>query len=51
MQANVADEVAVSAVFDTAEETFGGVDVVVHAAAIMAWAWSPIWTLTCSIGR
>lgn len=36
VQADVADEVAVSAVFDTAEETFGGVDVVVHAAGIMA---------------
>jgi len=32
VQADVADEVAVSAVFDAAEETFGGVDVVVHAA-------------------
>ncbi|MGW4829358.1 SDR family oxidoreductase [Amycolatopsis japonica] len=34
-QADVADEQAVAAVFDTAEETFGGVDVVVHAAGIM----------------
>lgn len=34
-QADVADEVAVSAVFDAAQETFGGVDVVVHAAGIM----------------
>jgi NAD(P)-dependent dehydrogenase (short-subunit alcohol dehydrogenase family) len=31
VQADVADEVAVSAVFDAAVETFGGVDVVVHA--------------------
>jgi 3-oxoacyl-[acyl-carrier protein] reductase len=36
VQADVADEVAVSAVFDVAEEAFGGVDVVVHAAGIMA---------------
>jgi 3-oxoacyl-[acyl-carrier protein] reductase len=36
VQADVADEVAVSAVFDAAQETFGGVDVVVHAAGIMA---------------
>jgi 3-oxoacyl-[acyl-carrier protein] reductase len=36
VQADVADEVAVSAVFDAAEEAFGGVDVVVHAAGIMA---------------
>ncbi|AGM06744.1 SDR family oxidoreductase [Amycolatopsis keratiniphila] len=34
-QADVADERAVEAVFDTAENTFGGVDVVVHAAGIM----------------
>ncbi len=34
-QADVADERAVEAVFDTAEKTFGGVDVVVHAAGIM----------------
>jgi 3-oxoacyl-[acyl-carrier protein] reductase len=38
VQADVADEVAVSAAFDAAEETFGGVDVVVHAAGIMALA-------------
>jgi 3-oxoacyl-[acyl-carrier protein] reductase len=36
VQADVADEVAVSAVFDAAQETFGGMDVVVHAAGIMA---------------
>jgi 3-oxoacyl-[acyl-carrier protein] reductase len=36
VQADVADEVAVTAVFDAAEQTFGGVDVVVHAAGIMA---------------
>ncbi|WP_199441214.1 SDR family oxidoreductase [Umezawaea beigongshangensis] len=35
VQADVADEVAVSAAFDTAEETFGGLDVVVNAAGIM----------------
>jgi 3-oxoacyl-[acyl-carrier protein] reductase len=35
VQADVADEVAVSAAFDTAEETFGGIDVVVNAAGIM----------------
>lgn len=35
-QADVADEVAVAALFDAAEETFGGVDVVVHAAGVMA---------------
>ncbi|WP_405929843.1 SDR family oxidoreductase [Streptomyces griseus] len=37
-QADVADEVAVAALFDAAEETFGGVDVVVHAAGVMALA-------------
>jgi 3-oxoacyl-[acyl-carrier protein] reductase len=35
VQADVADEAAVAALFDTAEQTFGGVDVVVHAAGIM----------------
>ena len=35
IRADVADEVAVAAMFDTAEQTFGGVDVVVHAAGIM----------------
>lgn len=34
-QADVADENAVSTVFDLAEKTFGGVDVVVHAAGTM----------------
>jgi 3-oxoacyl-[acyl-carrier protein] reductase len=37
-QADVADETAVSAVFDRAESEFGGVDVVVHAAGIMPLA-------------
>ncbi|HEV7789905.1 MAG TPA: SDR family oxidoreductase [Pseudonocardia sp.] len=37
-QADVADETAVSAVFDLAEQTYGGVDVVVHAAGIMTLA-------------
>ncbi|SFR29948.1 3-oxoacyl-[acyl-carrier protein] reductase [Lentzea waywayandensis] len=35
VQADVADEVAVASVFDQAEERFGGVDVVVHAAGVM----------------
>jgi 3-oxoacyl-[acyl-carrier protein] reductase len=35
VRADVADEAAVAALFDTAEQTFGGVDVVVHAAGIM----------------
>ncbi|SDF78522.1 3-oxoacyl-[acyl-carrier protein] reductase [Lentzea fradiae] len=34
-QADVADEKAVAAAFDLAEETFGGVDVVVNSAGIM----------------
>jgi len=34
-QADVADEVAVAAVFDLAEQTFGGIDVLVHAAGVM----------------
>lgn len=38
VRADVADEVAVSALFDTAESTFGGVDVVVHAAGVMTLA-------------
>lgn len=37
-QADVADEAAVSAVFDQAEAEYGGVDVVVHAAGIMPLA-------------
>lgn len=35
-QADVADENAVAAAFDLAAETFGGVDVVVHAAGVMS---------------
>ncbi|WP_031168595.1 SDR family oxidoreductase [Streptosporangium roseum] len=35
VRADVADEDAVAALFDAAEEAFGGVDVVVHAAATM----------------
>jgi 3-oxoacyl-[acyl-carrier protein] reductase len=35
VQADVADEVAVAALFDKTEEAFGGVDVVVHAAGVM----------------
>ena len=35
MRADVSDPAAVSALFDTAEEAFGGVDVVVNAAGIM----------------
>lgn len=35
VQGDVADENAMSAVFDAAEREFGGVDVVVHAAGIM----------------
>ena len=35
VQADVADERAVAALFDTAEQEFGGVDVVVHAAGLM----------------
>lgn len=34
-RADVADEVAVSALFDATEEAFGGVDVLVHAAGVM----------------
>ncbi|MFF3748964.1 SDR family oxidoreductase [Streptomyces sp. NPDC002018] len=37
-RADVADETAVSALFDTAEATYGGVDVVVHAAGVMTLA-------------
>ncbi|MFD5190789.1 SDR family oxidoreductase [Streptomyces sp. NPDC058357] len=37
-RADVADEVAVPALFDLAEQTFGGVDVVVHAAGVMTLA-------------
>jgi 3-oxoacyl-[acyl-carrier protein] reductase len=35
VKADVADDVAVAALFDTAEKEFGGVDVVVNAAGIM----------------
>jgi len=35
VKADVADENAVSGLFDQAEEAFGGVDVVIHAAGIM----------------
>ncbi|GIG86465.1 SDR family oxidoreductase [Plantactinospora endophytica] len=38
VRADVADEHAMAALFDTAEQTFGGVDVVVHAAARMPLA-------------
>ncbi|MEU4193194.1 SDR family oxidoreductase [Kribbella sp. NPDC026611] len=38
VQADVADEVAVEALFDRAEQEFGGVDVVVNAAGIMPLA-------------
>lgn len=37
-RADVADEIAVAALFDAAEESFGGVDVVVHAAGVMTLA-------------
>jgi 3-oxoacyl-[acyl-carrier protein] reductase len=35
VQADVADEKAVAALFEAAEEEFGGIDVVVHAAGVM----------------
>lgn len=35
LQADVADEAQVAAMFDQTETTYGGVDVVVHAAGIM----------------
>ena len=38
VQADVADEQAVTQVFDAAEREFGGVDVVVHAAGVMPLA-------------
>ena len=38
VQADVADEMAVARLFDVAEEEFGGVDVVVHAAGVMPLA-------------
>ncbi|MBZ9645682.1 SDR family oxidoreductase [Streptomyces sp. PSKA30] len=37
-RADVADENAVAALFDLAENTYGGVDVVVHAAGVMTLA-------------
>jgi 3-oxoacyl-[acyl-carrier protein] reductase len=37
-RADVAEEAEVSALFHTAEQTFGGVDVVVHAAGVMTLA-------------
>lgn len=37
-RADVADETEVAALFDTAESTYGGVDVVVHAAGVMTLA-------------
>ncbi|MFI0964036.1 SDR family oxidoreductase [Streptomyces sp. NPDC021080] len=37
-RADVAEEAEVAALFDLAEETFGGVDVVVHAAGVMTLA-------------
>ncbi|MGW1506790.1 SDR family oxidoreductase [Streptomyces mirabilis] len=38
VRADVADEAEVAALFDAAESAFGGVDVVVHAAGVMALA-------------
>jgi 3-oxoacyl-[acyl-carrier protein] reductase len=38
VQADVADERAVAALFDAAEREYGGVDVVVHAAGVMVLA-------------
>ncbi|MET0450987.1 MAG: SDR family oxidoreductase [Mycobacterium sp.] len=38
IQADVADEDAAAAAFDAAEQQFGGVDVVVHAAGVMVLA-------------
>jgi 3-oxoacyl-[acyl-carrier protein] reductase len=43
LQADVADEAAVTTLFDTAEQRYGGVDVVVNAAGVMLL--SPIATL------
>jgi 3-oxoacyl-[acyl-carrier protein] reductase len=47
VRADVADEVAVSAMFDRAEEEFGGVDVVVNAAGTMPL--SPLVDLDLSV--
>ncbi|GGN61675.1 3-oxoacyl-ACP reductase [Streptomyces albiflavescens] len=38
VRADVADETQVAALFDAAESTYGGVDVVVHAAGVMTLA-------------
>lgn len=38
VRADVADETEVAALFDTAESTYGGVDVLVHAAGVMTLA-------------
>src|SRR5688572_5910782 len=38
VRADVADEEAIARLFDTAEQEFGGVDVVVHAAGVMPLA-------------
>ncbi|WP_393081760.1 SDR family oxidoreductase [Streptomyces sp. LN704] len=38
LRADVADETAMAALFDTVEARFGGVDVVVHAAGVMTLA-------------
>ncbi|MFF3484056.1 SDR family oxidoreductase [Streptomyces sp. NPDC002701] len=37
-RADVAEETEIATLFDTAEQTFGGVDVVVHAAGVMTLA-------------
>ncbi|WP_326609611.1 SDR family oxidoreductase [Streptomyces scopuliridis] len=37
-RADVADETAVAALFDAAEDAYGGIDVVVHAAGVMTLA-------------
>ncbi|RWR05560.1 SDR family oxidoreductase [Paenirhodobacter populi] len=34
-KANVSDEAAIAAIFENAEQEFGGIDIVVHAAAIL----------------
>ncbi|MFF3857253.1 SDR family oxidoreductase [Micromonospora sp. NPDC002575] len=38
VQADVADEVAVAELFDVAERTYGGIDVVVHSAGVVSHA-------------
>ncbi|MEV6283223.1 SDR family oxidoreductase [Kribbella sp. NPDC051770] len=47
VQADVADEHSVNALFDTAEREFGGIDVLVHAAGIMKL--SPLADLDLSV--